>query len=105
MSIECTTSANSTVTCLYSAVSPETPVGAPHSPQNLAFSRSPVPHDPHATPAVIQTPPFQGPDRLNPTLDRCLGPGDVSFEAKLFRHFAIAPRQVPVGNIVAAGAG
>ena len=40
MSIERTTSANSTVTCLYSAVSPETAVGAPHSSQNLAFSRS-----------------------------------------------------------------
>ena len=60
MSIERTTSANSTVTCLYSAVSPETPVGAPHSPQNLAFSRKPVPHDPHATPAVIRTPPISG---------------------------------------------
>jgi hypothetical protein len=39
-------------------VSPETAVGAPHSSQNLAFSRSPVPHDPHATPAVIQAPPI-----------------------------------------------
>ena len=37
MSIERTTSANNTVTCLYFAVSPETAVGAPHSSQNLAF--------------------------------------------------------------------
>jgi hypothetical protein len=26
----------------------------------LAFSRSPVPHDPHATPAVIRAPSIQG---------------------------------------------
>ena len=69
ISIERTTSANSTVTCLYSAESIETAVGAPHSSQNLAFSRSRVPHDPHATSAVI-------------LLDHRLGPGDVSLEAK-----------------------
>ena len=35
-----------------------------------------------------------------------LGPGDVSFEAKRFRHRAIAPHQLPVGNVaVAAGPG
>src|SRR5271166_6839801 len=51
-------SANSTVTCLYSAVSPDTAVGAPHSSQNLAFSRRRVPHEPHATPAVIRAPPI-----------------------------------------------
>ena len=62
MSIERTTSANNTVTCLYFAVSPETAVGAPHSSQNLAFTRRPAPHDPHATPAVIRAPPIWGPD-------------------------------------------
>ena len=60
MSIERTTSANNTVTCLYSAVSPEAAVGAPHSSQNLAFSLKPVPQDPHATPAAIRAPPIQG---------------------------------------------
>src|SRR5215203_247195 len=94
ISIERTTSANSTVTCLYSA-STETPVGAPHSSQNLALSRRPVPHDPHATPAVIC--------RLFLTRDHRLGPIDVSFEAKRFRHRAIATDQVPVGHVVAAG--
>ena len=68
MSIERTTSANSTVTCLYFAVSPETAVGAPHSSQNLAFSRRPVPHDPHATPAVIRAPPIQDPDYSPPSI-------------------------------------
>src|ERR1700733_1016908 len=58
-SIEWTTSAKSTVTCLYFAVSSEAVVGAPHSSQNLAFSRKPVPHEPHAKPAVIRVPPFQ----------------------------------------------
>src|SRR6202046_1636495 len=58
-SIECTTSAKSTVTCLYFAVSAEAVVGAPHSSQNLAFSLRPVPHDPHAKPAVIRAPPIQ----------------------------------------------
>src|SRR5262249_39036097 len=51
------------VTCLYSAgVSTRTAIAAPHASQNLAFSRSPVPHDPHATPAVIRVPPISGPD-------------------------------------------
>ena len=43
--------------------------------------------------------------RLFRTLDHRLGPGDVSFEAKRFRHRAIAAHQVPVGDIVAAGPG
>ena len=34
-----------------------------------------------------------------------LGPRDMSFEAKRFRHRAVATHQVPVGNIVAAGPG
>ena len=52
--------ANSTVTCLYSGVSVDSAVGAPHSSQNLAFSRSPMPQDPHVPPAVIQAPPISG---------------------------------------------
>src|ERR1700749_3131684 len=53
MSIECTTSANKTVTCLYSAgcVTADTP--APHSLQNLAVSFSSVPHDPHDSPVAV----------------------------------------------------
>src|ERR1700682_4117262 len=90
MSIECTTSANSTVTCLYFAVSRETAVEAPHSSQNLALSRMPVPHDPHATSTVIRP-------------SHRLGPVDVAFEAKRCRHRTIAPHQVPVGHVVAAG--
>jgi hypothetical protein len=44
LSIECTTSANSTVTCLYSAVVPDTAVGDPHSSQNFAVGRNSAPH-------------------------------------------------------------
>ena len=40
---------------------------------------------------------------LFPSLDHRLGPGDVSFEAKRFRHGAVAIPEVPVGNLVAAG--
>ena len=39
MSIECTTSANSTVTCLYSAGFAAVDTAAPHSKQNFAFFR------------------------------------------------------------------
>jgi hypothetical protein len=60
MSIERTTSANSAVTYLYSVGTVETMVCALHSSQNLAFSRSPVPHDAHDTPAVIRAPPISG---------------------------------------------
>src|SRR4051812_17326918 len=46
MSIECTTSAKSTVTCLYSAwLSAAT--FEPHASQNRAPSRSSAPHEPH----------------------------------------------------------
>ena len=93
MSIERTTSANSTVTRLYFAVSPETAVGAPHSSQNLAFSRSPVPHDPHATPAVIRHPPIQGSDhpqlpktRRPPSEERFVYPRVNDFGRSLMAH-------------------
>src|SRR5882757_2783204 len=56
MSIECTTSAKSTVTCLYSADRLTSVTGAPHSLQNLEFGGSSVPHDPHGSPAAISAP-------------------------------------------------
>src|SRR5882757_1117040 len=56
MSIERTTSANSTVTCLYSADRLTSVTGAPHSLQNLEFGGSSVPHDPHGSPAAISAP-------------------------------------------------
>jgi hypothetical protein len=56
MSIECTTSANKTVTCLYSADPVVFVTAAPHSLQNLAFGRSSVPHDPHDSPAAVSAP-------------------------------------------------
>src|ERR1700730_1118786 len=56
MSIECTTSANSTVTCLYSADRLTSVTGAPHSLQNLEFGGSSVPHDLHGSPAAVSAP-------------------------------------------------
>src|SRR5262249_33011368 len=52
MSIERTTSANSTVTCLYSTDRLTCVTGAPHSLQNLEFGGSSVPHDAHDSPAI-----------------------------------------------------
>ena len=43
--------------------------------------------------------------RLLATLGQCCGPGDVSFEAKRIRHRAVPIQQVPVADVVAAGAG
>ena len=57
MSIECTTSANSTVTCLYSADRVACVTGAPHSLQNLEFGRQFVPHDPQNSPVAVSPPP------------------------------------------------
>ena len=53
MSIECTTSANSTVTCLYSADRVACVSGAPHSLQNLELGGSSVPHDPQNSPVAV----------------------------------------------------
>src|SRR5215468_7057117 len=92
MSVDRTTSANSTVTCLYFAVSAGTAVEAPHSSQNLAFSRRRAPQDPHAKFTVMQP-------------SHRLGHRDVSFEANRFRQCTVATHQVPVGSIVAAGPG
>src|SRR4029077_20578587 len=63
--IECTTSANSTVTCLYSADRLACVSGAPHSLQNLELGGSSVPHDPHGSPVAVSPPP---PSPLGSTL-------------------------------------
>ena len=65
MSIECTTSANSTVTCLYSAWVSCAVIGAPHLLQNLEFGGSSVPHDPHTKAAAVMS-------RGQPTVVRSL---------------------------------
>ncbi len=52
-SIECTTSANSTVTCLYSADAEVAVTCDPHSSQNFAVARSSAPHDGHATVDIV----------------------------------------------------
>src|ERR1700733_6667067 len=59
-SIECTTSANSTVTCLYSAAAAEVLMDEPHSSQNFAVARNLALHDGHATVDVVTSaPPIQ----------------------------------------------
>ena len=47
MSMECATSANNTVTCLYSADRVASVSGEPHSLQNFAVALNWVPHEPH----------------------------------------------------------
>src|SRR5258705_7842914 len=56
MSIECTTSANSTVTCLYSADWVACVRGVPHSRQNLAAGLDCAPHDPQNSPVAVSPP-------------------------------------------------
>ena len=53
--IEPTTSANSTVTCLYSGGVVAVAAGAPHWLQNLALAPSSVPHDPHTKAAAVMS--------------------------------------------------
>src|SRR4051794_12550523 len=52
-SIECTTSANSTVTCLYSAGVVAVATPAAHSLENVEFGGSSVPHDPRTKAAAV----------------------------------------------------
>jgi hypothetical protein len=52
MSIEFTTSANNSVTCLYSASTAATSC-APHAPQNRAPSGGAAPHDRHTSLAGV----------------------------------------------------
>src|ERR1700757_4245651 len=54
MSIERTTSANNTVTCLYSAWESRSVTGAPQPSQNRAPSRGSVPHARHVVAPVIR---------------------------------------------------
>ena len=53
MSIEWTTSANSTVTCLYSAGVSDAAVADPHSSQNFAVGRNSAEHLMQVNEAVI----------------------------------------------------
>jgi len=61
MPIERTTSANSTVTCLYSAWVAGSERGEPQPRQNRAFSSGSVPHVRHAGAAVIRPSAASGP--------------------------------------------
>src|SRR6516162_3547435 len=90
MSIECTTSANSTVTCLYSAVLCGNVIGALHSLQNLAVALTSVPQEPHATPVVVTA--WPRPTRYVPRSSGC-------------RLGAVAIPIVSVAGVIAVGTG
>src|SRR6476619_4912924 len=62
MSIECTTSANKTVTCLYSADGVALMRGVPHSLQNLAVVLDCAPQEPQNSPVAV-SPPLPSPLR------------------------------------------
>ena len=53
ISVDRTTSANSTVTCLYSAASTAATSCDPHVSQNRAPSRGTAPHDRHTADAAV----------------------------------------------------
>src|SRR6476646_5725668 len=57
MSIERTTSANNTVTCLYSADWVAWVSRVPHSPQNLAVGLDCAPQEPQNSPVAVSAPP------------------------------------------------
>ena len=57
MSIECTTSANNTVTCLYSADVAAGVIGVPHLLQNRESGGNSVPHDVHDSVVAVSPPP------------------------------------------------
>jgi hypothetical protein len=74
MSMECTTSANSTVACLYSAGVLGTAVGVPHSSQNFALGRNSALHLTQLNTAVMRltirrSPMTGGAIRWHPWLD------------------------------------
>jgi hypothetical protein len=58
-----TTSANSTVTCLYSADVAAGVIGEPHLLQNRESGGSCVPHDPHTNPVAVMPSPSIWPQR------------------------------------------
>src|SRR6476659_8158232 len=70
ISIECTTSANSTVTWLYSADRVACVSGTPHSLQNLEFGGSSVPHDPQNSAITVSPPPPSPPGSTSVSFHR-----------------------------------
>src|SRR6516165_1992919 len=102
MSIECTTSANSTVTCLYSAVAPGAAVGEPHSSQNFAVGRNSALHLVQANAAVMRLTIRRLPRKVVlfagiRRLARHAVGQDAFFRVELF-HAVSAPRVVGAGG-------
>jgi hypothetical protein len=75
ISMECTTSANNTVTCLYSADWVAGVSGEPHSLQNLAVDAAKAPHDLHERSAAVSA---AGPSPLPSTSVSCHRWSDMS---------------------------
>src|SRR5271163_1534229 len=91
MSIEPTTSANSTVTCLYSAGVPDGVVGDPHSSQNFAVGRSSAPHLMQANAAVMPAPPIPGYDLPDRPKNRALSKGKQAYRGRTTHEFNKTP--------------
>src|SRR6478609_11448961 len=81
MSIECTTSANSTVTCLYSADGVARVSRVPHSLQNLAVGPDCAPQEPQNSPVAVSAPRLSPAPSTSVSFHRCSA--DV-------RHIAVA---------------
>src|SRR5271167_2649518 len=71
MSIECTTSAKRTVTCLYSADGVASVSRVPHSPQNLAVGLDCAPQEPQNSPVAVSPPPPSPLGSTSASFHRC----------------------------------
>jgi hypothetical protein len=71
MSIECTTSANNTVTCLYSADWLACVTGVPHSLQKLAVGLDSMPQEPQSSPVAVSPPPPSPLGSTSASFHRC----------------------------------
>src|SRR6478672_9456074 len=105
MAIDRTTSANNTVTCLYSAVVAAGVIGAPHLLQNLESGGSSAPHDVHDSVVAVSPPPPSPPGSTSISCHR-----GSAFSGRLKRapkwttlHFPLSsnlPLQPPHGSMI-----
>src|SRR6478672_10261837 len=97
MSIECTTSANSTVTCLYSADRVAEVTGVPQSLQNLAVGLDGAPQEPQENAVAVSPPPPSPLGSTSVSFHRCSVTSVISpchLRHEVFRPIARLPRRV-----------
>jgi hypothetical protein len=104
MSIECTTSANSTVTCLYSADPAEYVSRVPHSPQNLAGGLDCAPQEPQNNPVAVSPPPPSPLGSTSVSCHRCsvmsvISPRHLAHEVLRPRMSSLSRRVRPVRTV------